>query len=479
MGGTSAAITAHKLRSHTSTEQLEKTVHVIAQGIRSAGHYPPIVMLARHIAAQAPGRKDYLSQLHALFNWFLSHWSYVKDPFGMETVCTTGPAVHRLILGAGTGGKGHGDCDDATVALGAMGLAIGLVPRITIMAAPGKKTASHVYPEFLIGGRWVTADPVAIPKTPFGRAPAAAWRKSYDLLGRPMGGATLGNEEGNSEMLGETNFETWQGVGLEAYGLAGTDGNEPADWSGLIQNYGAFAGTHGIMGGYGLCAEVEPETRDGLARTPMIELSLADYMYVQNHGGRPYIGMTALGDDGTVYQYQDIGFGGFFKKLFRGAKKLVKRAIKGVKKIGRKFIKMLPGGKYLLKLGDKLHKMAMKMVRPLMKLIGPLAKKLAPIAAMIPGYGPVISAALSKVGTITKLVKEFGIMKDEKTGRPKFKSPQQARQFRQALKKQAEQMRRSKEHLKIMKPGYIPKGSPEHRAKLREAGAQEADHATA
>lgn len=466
-------IKASFVKAQSPADQLKKTVALIGHGIRNGSHYPQIRLLAAQVAARAPGRKNYRAQLHALFSDFLRRWRYVKDPTGLETVVTSGRAIHDLVLGgADPRGRGHGDCDDATVALGALARAVGIEPRIVVMAArlkPGQRgpaRASHVYPEFHIPGEgWITADPVAWPRCQFGTAPPAAWRRRYTLDAQPIGPRTLGEE--SEPMQGLSGLEGWPGVGLEDYGLAGVDGEEPADWAHVVQGFGAYADTMGIMGGGGILCEVEPATADGLARTPMLEISPESFQYMQNHGA-PYVGMCALGDDGSVYQYQDApGVGGFFKKLFRAGRKLFKR----VGKFARKLIKKLPFGKYLIKLHDKLHKVAMKLLRPLNKLIGKAAKFLAPIAAMIPGYGPAISVALKATGKISSLIQKFDV-KQDKTGKMKFKSPRHHKAFSAALKKAAALARAQKHHLKLKHPGLIQKGTPEHAAKMRQAGAQ-------
>lgn len=154
----------------------------------------------------------------------------------------------------------------------------------------------------------------------------------------------------------------------------------------------------------GLSAEVDDSLYQGYARTPMIELSGADYRWI-NRVGRPYDGMLGLGDDGQVYVYD--GLHGFFKKLFRKAKKGIKRVAKRIKKVARKVIKKLPGGKTLLKIGGKLKKITMKVIKPVTRFVGKYAKKLAPIAAVIPGYGPAIAAGLRVAGKVANVSRKF------------------------------------------------------------------------
>lgn len=450
-------ITARKIRPSSPREQLDTTIRLIGQGIKQASADPLVRMHAAEVAARAGGWKNYTAQLRALYDDLLSRWTYVRDPIGQEAL-QLGRAAWNLTMGAATRGKGYGDCDDATIALGAMARAIGLEPRIVIMAAPGGRGASHVYPEIHIPGRgWIPADPVARPRIPFGMAAPAQWRRRFDLDGRPIGGRGRGAI--TMRGIGDINGTEWESRRLEDYGLAGTDGEEPENWNDeIVSGFGAYVGSRGIIANPGLLAEVEPITVDGYAMTPMLELSLSDYDYVQQYG-EPYEGMLALGEDGSTYAYEIGPDGiGFFKKLFKAGKKMFKR----IKRKARKLVKKLPGGKYLVKLHDKAIGFARKLVKPLAKFVGPIAKRLAPIAALVPGYGTAIAAALYTTGKAADLIKKFDVKQDKK-GRPVFKSPQQAKQFKAALKQQAEGLKR-----RGVKPGHLPKGSPEHAAKVRE-----------
>lgn len=483
MEGRTRQIRAVRVPASSPTDLTRKTVNLIGQGIKAGSHYPPIRLLAAQVAARAPGQKNYLAQLRALFHEFLKRWKYIKDPTGLETVATSGRAIHNLVLGAADPrGIGHGDCDDATVGLASLARSVGIDPRVVVMAAPlkpgqrGPARPSHVYPEFFIPGLgWIPADPVAfLNGTPLGVEPRAAWRRRYDLDGRAIG-APLGGEEIDPMRAtnGLNGLDGWDGFGLEQAGLAGLDDEMPADWAKYVDGFGAFASQLGTLNGLGLLCEVEPDTADGLVRTPMLEVRPHDFEYLQRTGA-PYVGMVALGDDGSTYQFQYApGVGGFFKSIFKGAKKL----FKGAKKFARKLIKKLPGGKYLIRLHDKIHKIAMKLVRPLAKWVGPLARRLSPIAAMIPGYGPAIAGALHLTGKIANLVKKHGIAGGK--GKLKFKNKEQHKAFREDLKKEAQEAREKKLHLKVKFPGHIKKGTPAHAAKLRAAGVKTAQQPAA
>lgn len=227
------------------------------------------------------------------------------------------------------------------------------------------------------------------------------------------------------------------------YGLAGiTDdaapGQMPEDFRRYARpDFGLLAETMGILDGVGLgfAVEATPELYGNqvLARTPLLELDPDDYRYVQVMR-RPYEGMVGLGDDGQIYQYD--GSLGFFRKIFRRIKKGVKKVAKRIRSGIRKVISKIPGGKYLIRLGEKIFSIAKKLVKPLVKWVGPLAKQLSPIAAIIPGYGPAIAAGLLAVGKISDLMKQTGaVIKTVKgAARLKFPSGQAGKAFVEKLR---------------------------------------------
>jgi hypothetical protein len=241
----------------------------------------------------------------------------------------------------------------------------------------------------------------------------------------------------------------WQDYGLGGLGNDGVGyGQEPEDWRIIgIPNYGAYSEMLGVISGDEMpqmLAEVDQGLYGNrvLARTPMIELAPRDYKYVSVMK-QPYEGMMGLGDDGMVYEWD--GSLGFFRKLFRRAKKAVKKVARRVRKGIRKVVSKIPGGKYLLKLGRKIHKIAMKIVKPLAKFVGKYAAKLAPIAALIPGYGPAIAGALYSAGKIANIMNKYGAKVSGVKGKVRkldFPSGKAAKGFKKALKRAAKKAKR-------------------------------------
>jgi hypothetical protein len=265
-------------------------------------------------------------------------------------------------------------------------------------------------------------------------------------------------------MLGNNfgeNIENWGNYGFGAAEQEMGFG-QPVEWGNIgLSNWGwlptrdgnrvSAVGMYGIIDGAqlgGLCLEVDDsdtwgytESGQPLVRTPMIELSLGDYQYMQQNGV-PYDGMLALGDTGDVYQYS--GLGGFFKKLFKRVKGAIGKVRSKIKKGIRKLLKKSKFGRMLLKVGDKIKKIAMKIVGPLMKFVGKWAGKLAPIAAMIPGYGTAVAAALTVAGKVAKVMQKFGVKTHGAKGSVrtlKLEDPKQLPAFRAELAAEAAKMK--------------------------------------
>lgn len=449
-------------------DQMRETIRLIGSAIRAGSRHFPTRNLAASWATRA-GPKDYLGQAASIYNNFLRRWRYVKDPLTRELVTASPEASFRLVMagdGKGVGsGKGAGDCDCATVALGSLYESVGFPVRIATVAKPSSppgQLMDHVYPEVKIPKiGWVPADPVLHPRGGFGDTPPASRKVIYSIEGDVL------EYSGNLGNLGQEGFtpmqtpEIWTRPGFRAYGEdysshffgAQDDGIPLQPWETVgLDKFGFLAPQMGDMD-TNIPVEVGPEQTmfyNGLARTPMIELSPSDYGYLNINRGQPYDGMMGLGDDGETYVYD--GLGGFFKRLFRrvkrgfkkikrkvkrvikkvrgGIRKVIKKGISVVRKVGgrirkgiRSVVKRLPGGKALIKIAGKIRKVAMKVVRPVSKVVGKWAGKLAPIARFIPGYGPAISAGLRVAGRVARTFNKYDALRRGKVPGGMFRRP--------------------------------------------------------
>lgn len=512
---TTPRMTVQRIETATTPQALRKTVQLIGEAIKDGSEYMPIRQYAGALASQA-GPRDFLGQVKKIYDDFTQkRWRYVYDPLGVELLATTGPIIYDTILGFGqtAPARGFGDCDDSTVGLSALCRSIGLPTRTVTISKPGsRKLFDHVFPQVRIPKvGWIALDAVGYPQHKIGWIAPHSRYAIWDIEGklRGYGGEWPGRlekdfKEMSSAALGGIDEEVYEmsmhgcepsrfrDLGLENYGLAGIDGEEPEDWSteGLT-GFGALVDQPMPILDYdriGLVMEYDDDDTVGyangeaLVRTKMLEMDPKELDYVYRTG-RPRLGAVALSDDGEIYQWTEVqGLGGFFKKLFKKAKKTVKKVVGKVKKVvkkvkkkitkaARKLIKKLPGGKYLVKIYDKIKKVSMKVLKPLIKLVGPLAKKIGPISALIPGVGPAIAVALYKVGKMHDIMKKFKVPLDKK-GRPKFKSGKQAKQVTKALEKAARQQKR-KDAKHVRSGRLLKRGSRRHKRKLRGLGLED------
>jgi transglutaminase-like putative cysteine protease len=117
--------------------------------------------------ARAVRPKDRLGEVAALFDWVRRHVRYTRDIFRVELLHS---ARRMLELRAG-------DCDDMAILLGAMLVSTGHPVRLVLVGfRPDRPHAySHVYPEVLVGGRWIPVD--ASTSRPLGWHPPALWKR--------------------------------------------------------------------------------------------------------------------------------------------------------------------------------------------------------------------------------------------------------------------------------------------------------------
>lgn len=423
-------------------------------------------------------------------------WRYTFDPKGAE-VLTIGPKqIYEITLGGGAPNhRGYGDCDDVAIASGALLASIGFDVRIATTVKPGSPYIfDHVFIFAKAGrnGPWVCFDPVLFPKSGFGDITKfkriALWNLDGKLISKrgpfpqrfdavmslygcdqpPNDLNPLTGAEGNATMQNQLpsyyNFPDYS----DSIGFFGAADELPEsamprlvkddlipDFArhGII-GFGAYGGVMGSMTGAQtpqIMAEYDESDTvgdTGYVRTKHFELAPDDYAFVKINGVPP-MGALALADDGEVYQWESNpeGIGGFFKKLFKKARKKIRKVggkiFRGAKKLAKKFIKRLPMGKLLWRVGSKIHKTAMKLVKPLLKVVGPIAKKIAPIAALIPGIGPAVSAGLMITGKVYDIANKVGV-KFDKNKKPIIKNKAQGRAFATLLAKAGQKMGKRK-----------------------------------
>jgi hypothetical protein len=126
------------------------------------------ILLERRVRA-----KDFLGEIRALFEWVRRNVRYTKDPFRVEVLHSP---RRMLELRAG-------DCDDVTVLLGAMLMAVGHPVRLVVVGPDPLRPRlfSHVYLEVRYRDRWLPLDATA--SHPMGWAPGASTKQVFAVEG--------------------------------------------------------------------------------------------------------------------------------------------------------------------------------------------------------------------------------------------------------------------------------------------------------
>jgi hypothetical protein len=137
---------------------------LIGQAIRSGAVYLPIRHLAARTATQAPP-KHYPLQIKAIYDAITRKWwRYTFDPKGAEVLTLDGPRIYQLTLGSGKPNhSGYGDCDDITIAGGALLRSIGMDVQICTTAPPRSPFIfNHVFlrVKWPKAREWLWFDPV-------------------------------------------------------------------------------------------------------------------------------------------------------------------------------------------------------------------------------------------------------------------------------------------------------------------------------
>jgi len=150
-----------------------ETVRVIAEGVHNDLRRPVVRLTASRLVQSAGVKsKDHLSEAEALYSWISRNIRYQKDPVGIETVQS--PEITLELR--------CGDCDDHVGLMVAMAMSLGIPGRYRVIGYNDNHLV-HIFPELLIGSKWIAADTTE-PQHGFGwRPPKFPVEKIYNLDG--------------------------------------------------------------------------------------------------------------------------------------------------------------------------------------------------------------------------------------------------------------------------------------------------------
>jgi hypothetical protein len=172
---------------------------------------PSILRLAKDIVRGVPAFDDF-SEAQALYNWVRANIRFTKDPVNKETLY---PPTELLKIRAG-------DCDDISMLLGTLLMAVGYPARLMTVAANGDDF-SHVYVEGQINGQWIPMDP-ARSDSQFGVAPPAFTRARWWSLTDSSQGDLHGYYSRTRVLAGLGNYPRFRShvSGIGSYGRVHT-----------------------------------------------------------------------------------------------------------------------------------------------------------------------------------------------------------------------------------------------------------------
>lgn len=186
---------------------VEQTIALMRKLVDDALRDPSIVRLATDIVRSTPAFDDF-AEANALYEWVRRNIRFTKDPVNKEKLY---PPAELLKIRAG-------DCDDISMLLSTLLMAVGYPARLMTVATPSSPDQfSHVYVEAEIpagSGHWLAVDP-ARADSQFGVAPPMAARSRWwSLVDNAFG--DLSGMRPASALSGLGHYPRFRGMG--AYG---------------------------------------------------------------------------------------------------------------------------------------------------------------------------------------------------------------------------------------------------------------------
>lgn len=170
---------------------VEQTVALMRQLVDEALRDPSVIRLAADIVRPFPAFDD-LAEANALYEWVRRNIRFTKDPVNKEKLY---PPAELLKIRSG-------DCDDISMLLATLLMAVGYPARLMTIAAPGSPDQfSHVYVEAEIHGQWIPIDP-ARADSQFGVAPPMFTRARWWSLTDSSYGDLSGMHSGYTNLYG-------------------------------------------------------------------------------------------------------------------------------------------------------------------------------------------------------------------------------------------------------------------------------------
>lgn len=169
-GPQSGSLLGYRAPLADGTAGTAQTIALMRKLVDDAVKDPQFVRFAVDLVRNVPDYDEY-GEVFALFEWVRGNIRYTKDPVTVEKLY---PPAELLKIRAG-------DCDDISMLMGALAIALGYPARLVTVAADASapNEFSHVYTEVEMpagSGNWIATD-AARPNSSLGLEPPVYYRK--------------------------------------------------------------------------------------------------------------------------------------------------------------------------------------------------------------------------------------------------------------------------------------------------------------
>lgn len=201
---------------------VEQTINEMRGLVDAALRDPSIIRTATDIVRSVQAFDD-VGEANALYEWVRRNIRFTKDPVNKEKLY---PPAELLKIRAG-------DCDDISMLMATLLMAVGYPARFVTVAASQSdpEQFSHVYVEGEVAGRWIPMDPARFDSE-FGMAPPVVtrsrWWSVVDSSYGDLSGVRHSGSSARVPSLG--NYPRYRShifSGLGSYGRVRTMGDQP------------------------------------------------------------------------------------------------------------------------------------------------------------------------------------------------------------------------------------------------------------
>lgn len=141
----------------TPEETFRRIIHLVRDSQNNKQYCWELRNWAIAILSES-GADGHDASIQAIYDWVKSNMQYVRDPHYNELIHSAEVLMQRYFAGAGL----QGDCDDFTILICSLLLAVGIPAKVRMIKLPapdGSIQYAHIYPmAMLSNGGWIALD---------------------------------------------------------------------------------------------------------------------------------------------------------------------------------------------------------------------------------------------------------------------------------------------------------------------------------